>query len=539
MMAKNLKNPVIIIAQSNIVDYEAYNSLGIERLDLYKTSVYPRMVRYKDKFISHLDYINIRKFNTTYLDSDYPQRRDLLNIWNMPSMSGIHLQNYLTVNDFSPLVINNLDSEVDWLQKWTDIYPDAPIVISTTFYLQWKEVGRIAKDVRKFTNNPIIIGGAFINSFVSDKGASKALDFLKKYDIQYAIHSFNSEPDLLNLLNSIVKNNGKNLSNVSNLIVSNSENEIISEKVWHNPLVKEIEPIWDKLSINSLRSTLQIRTASGCPFSCAFCSYPTTAKVWETSDSDNVRRHLDSITRIPNLKNIIFIDDTFNVPVERFKKLIEIFKEYDFGWFSFLRVQFVDEEIVRSMKDSNCLGVYLGIESSSDSILKNMNKQARRKDFLKGVNLLNKYDIDYVAAFVLGFPGETEETIKENIRFIEETPIKYYALKEFYYMENTSVHTKRDLYGLKGMGAKWSHNTMSYAQATDYKLRMFLTIKNSVHVDPDSSLWHLAHLNDLGFSRNEILNYQKEINYLIRNDLLNHTTSRPFSETEMRFKITA
>ena len=52
-MMKNLKNPVIIIAQSNIVDYEAYNSLGIERLDLYKTSVYPRMVRYKDKFISH------------------------------------------------------------------------------------------------------------------------------------------------------------------------------------------------------------------------------------------------------------------------------------------------------------------------------------------------------------------------------------------------------------------------------------------------------------------------------------------------------
>ena len=47
-MTENLKNPVIIIAQSNIVDYEAYNSLGIERLDLYKTSVYPRMVRYKD-----------------------------------------------------------------------------------------------------------------------------------------------------------------------------------------------------------------------------------------------------------------------------------------------------------------------------------------------------------------------------------------------------------------------------------------------------------------------------------------------------------
>ena len=39
--------------------------------------------------------------------------------------------------------------------------------------------------------------------------------------------------------------------------------------------------------------------------------HPTTAKVWETADSDNVREHLDSIVKIPNLKNIIFIDVLF------------------------------------------------------------------------------------------------------------------------------------------------------------------------------------------------------------------------------------
>ena len=115
-------------------------------------------------------------------------------------MSGIHLQNYLTVNGFNPLIINNLDSEIDWLVEWVKLYPSAEIVISTTFYLQWKEVGRIAEEVRKVTNNPIIIGGAFVNSYVSEKGANKALEYMKKYKIQYAIHSFNSEPDLLFLL---------------------------------------------------------------------------------------------------------------------------------------------------------------------------------------------------------------------------------------------------------------------------------------------------------------------------------------------------
>ena len=235
---------------------------------------------------------------------------------------------------------------------------------------------------------------------------------------------------------------------------------------------------------------------------------------------------MDSIVKIPNLKNIIFIDDTFNVPMKRFVELLKIFKEYDFGWYSFLRVQFVDDDVVKAMKESGCKGVYLGIESSVDKILLNMNKKARRKDFYKGISLLNKYDIDYVAAFVLGFPGETKETIIENIKFIEELKIKYYALKEFYYMENTMIHSNREKFGLTGMGSRWSHNTMSYAQATEYKLRMFLTINNSVHVDPDTSLWHLAHLHDLGFTRKEVLEYQMEINQLIKNDLLEFSTTR-------------
>src|SRR3546814_5819411 len=92
-----------------------------------------------------------------------------------------------------------------------------------------------------------------------------------------------------------------------------------------------------------LNRTIQIRTASGCPFSCAFCSYPTTAGPWKTVEADHVRAHLDSVMRIPGVDRIIFIDDTFNVPPHRFKELVKIFAEYPFEWFSFLRVQYVNE----------------------------------------------------------------------------------------------------------------------------------------------------------------------------------------------------
>src|SRR3546814_17108298 len=113
---------------------------------------------------------------------------------------------------------------------------------------------------------------------------------------------------------------------------------------------------------------------------------------WKAGEADHVRAQFDSVMRIPGVDRIIFIDDTFNVPPHRFKELVKIFAEYPFEWFSFLRVQYVNEEVMAMMKDSGCKGVYLGIESASDKVLKNMNKRATNKQFAEGVSLLNKYD---------------------------------------------------------------------------------------------------------------------------------------------------
>lgn len=125
--------------------------------------------------------------------------------------------------------------------------------------------------------------------------------------------------------------------------------------------------------------------------------------------------------------------------------------------------------------------------------------KTKNEHVAKGVELLNKHDIDYLAAFVLGFPGETDKTIRENIDFINDNGARYYSLKEFYYMENTKVHEKRDAYGLTGMGNKWSHATMSAQEASQIKLDMFLEIDSSTNIDPDTSLWYLTYLYDQNF----------------------------------------
>lgn len=521
---------LLLVSQSNVVDYEGFADLPLDRLDLYDTLVYPRMVHYRGKFRGHLDYLNHQTFGKFYDEASYPERRRMLNIWNLPSMSGVHIANYLSQFGLRVHVINNIDSEWDWFCEAYDSSPRPPLVgLSTTFYLSWKEIGRVTKMLRRHDPDmDIVLGGAFANEQSLPGDLARFEKPMRKHGIRYVVHSFNSEPDLRDLVTA--RRDGKPVTDVTNLChISGKISDgdyTANAAVWNDPLLKEIPPAWDRLDLPFLNKTIQIRTASGCPFSCAFCSYPTTARGWKTIDSDHVRQHLDSVARIPGLENVIFIDDTFNVPPRRFEELLRIFCEYDFEWFSFLRVQYCDESIIKLMKESGCRGVYLGIESASDRILKNMNKRATRSAFANGVELLNKYDIEYLAAFVLGFPGETDETIRENIDFIEQHGVRYYSLKEFFYMANTMVHEQRAQYDLQGMGNKWSHASMDYERAARIKLEMFSEIDSSVLVDADTSLWHLAYLYDQGYGFDRIRRAQVEINDLMKQQLSAHRRNR-------------
>ncbi len=511
---------IILIAQSDVVDYDAYSKLPVDRLELFETMAYPRMVRFKDRFRSHLDIINYGRDQTFYADEDYPARRRLLNIWNLPSASGVHLANYLREFGIRTRVINNIDSEWDWFEDAYTGCSRPPLVgISSTFYLSWMQIKPIVKKLRGLDDDMrIVVGGAFIDAEATTTGVPSFEKMMRKMGIDYLLHAFNSEFDLRDLI--LALKNGGDVSGVRNLCYietggRNGGRFAATEKKWNEPLVEEAPANYDKLDLPFLNRTIQIRTASGCPFSCSFCSYPVTAGGWTTLDVDRVRAHLDSVMRIPGIERIIFIDDTFNVPNNRFRKLLKVFTEYDFEWFSFLRVKHADEESVALMKESGCKGVYLGIESSNDVVLKNMNKRSMRQDYCDGLERLNKHGIMSLAAFVIGFPGETDETIQENIDFIENYGIDFYSLKEFFYIPNTKVDVEREQFGLTGMGASWSHNTMDSDTASRVKLDMFKTIKNSTFIDPDTSLWHFAYLYDQGFDTETVRDSQTHINNIM------------------------
>lgn len=515
----------IIISQSELVDHAQLSKLPLDRLSEYQHLVYPRMVRYQDGFYAHTDLLN--KLGTGNFLHEVPsiQRKHLLSVWNLPGFAGIHLASYLWKFNIHTSVINNWDAEWDRFEQILSENSKPPLVgISCTFHLNFSESVRIIKKIRAtYPDVPIVLGGAFINERMRSVGADRIGQFMCKYSVEFALHAVNSEVDLRDLIVWYQSGQKGQPESVHNLLYLQGPKENRSycsnPHRWHPPVLTDHSQHLKSLDLPFVHHTLPMRTSAGCSFSCAFCSYPDVAQGFHLMPVEVVEAQLKSILHHSKVKRIIFIDDTPNVPKPRWNELCRMFAKYDFEWFSFLRVQYVDEPLARLMRDSGCRGVYLGIESANDTVLKNMNKKVTRKRFSQGIGFLKKYGITTLGAFVLGFPGETDATIQDNASFIAETELDFYSLKEFFYMKNTPIHEQRASYGLSGEGSVWKHNSMDSESAYQHKITLFREIKSSVFVDPDTSLWYLAYLYDQGFSLSDVATLQKEINAIMSSQM--------------------
>jgi hopanoid biosynthesis associated radical SAM protein HpnJ len=163
-------------------------------------------------------------------------------------------------------------------------------------------------------------------------------------------------------------------------------------------------------------------TSRGCPAFCTFCLWPQTfgGHKWRTRSSDNVVAEIKRAFELfPNVKELFFDDDTFAWGKARVLELCRQLKPLHFTWSCTCRVH-ADFEMLRAMKEAGCRLLIVGFESGDPAILKNIKKGATVKQALTFMNNCKQLGIAVHGDFIIGLPGETQETIMRTIRFAEE-----------------------------------------------------------------------------------------------------------------------
>ena len=471
---------------------------------------FTRVVTEDNKLIDHVAYLK-KKLNKS--------KEETFSLWEMSLCAGLLLTSLLKRNGINCKSFNFLskENEVGVFNEVENYKPDI-IGLSTTFILTPKHFIEVTSNLKeKFPNSFIVCGGHHVFTTLLQMNENEK----KKYLTESKADCFINDSQGENALLELCKNFDNDISQIPNLIWKNKKNEIIFNHI--HPEENDVNSTLIDFDHLEDPFIAHIRTARSCSFKCAFCSYPTIAGKLATMELENVFTTIRK-AKEAGIKAIFFTDDTFNVPKIRFEAIIDgmLERNLQIPWYSFIRCQYLDENLVHKMKASGCQGSYLGVESGSDDILKKMKKGSISSFYRDGIKWLKDAGITSVGSFIMGFPGETAETVEVTREFIETSGIDYYYVQPFYYSHHTPIFKRAKDYDLTGEGLFWSHSTMNWKQAGEHVNRLFLDIKNSTYINPDYTLWEIAYLQLKGMSLEEIKEYRKEINQMTQKQMFDY-----------------
>jgi len=450
-----------------------------------------------------------------------PDRQKVFRSGEIPNLAAVYLSSVLRKQGLTARYINLFQDEKD---KFAALLRENPVcvAITTTFYVLNFPVNEIVQFVRQ--HNPstkIVVGGPLVANHLRNMQGEELKVALQDMGADYYVVDSQGEMTLVRLVQALTA--GQDATAVPNLAFFVNGALTRSEVLPEGNSMDEGDIDWnDFAEEEDLGRTIQMRTARSCAFKCAFCNYPTRAGKLSLASLETVERELESIRTIGDVKNVVFIDDTFNVPLPRFKDLCRMMirKQFNLNWFSYFRCSNSDEEAIDLMAESGCKGVFLGIESGSPSILKNMNKAASVERYAEGIRLLRERNVTTFGSFILGFPGETEQSVEETVSFIRENKPDFYRTQMWYCEPGTPIDQEREKYGINGHGFVWEHATMSSLEAMDHIERMFLSIKESVWLPQWSfDFWFIPYIMGKGVSIRQFKNFVVQANNLLANEV--------------------
>jgi anaerobic magnesium-protoporphyrin IX monomethyl ester cyclase len=217
----------------------------------------------------------------------------------------------------------------------------------------------------------------------------------------------------------------------------------VDGRVIHNParpLVEDLDelpfPAWhhidpyDYPDAGKLYPFITLMGGRGCEGRCTFCLFPQVmyGQHYRARSSGRVVDEIEHDLRLfPFLKEIMFEDDTLTLKrhLPRLHAICEemLRRGIKIPWSANARADLRDPDTLRLMKRAGCRMLCVGFEFGNQQILNNVRKGVRLEHMREFAELARKAGIRVHGCFMIGGPGETQETARETIEFAKGLPV--------------------------------------------------------------------------------------------------------------------
>lgn len=166
--------------------------------------------------------------------------------------------------------------------------------------------------------------------------------------------------------------------------------------------------------------TATIISSRGCPYQCSYCDRSVYRRSFRFNSPEYLYEHMAFLKKNFNVRHVFFYDDLFTFNRERIEKFCSLLLQKPLGmtYNCAVRVGHIDDALLKMLKASGCWMVSLGIESGAPEILARHKTKVDFNEMKTTVARIQKAGIRAKGLFMMGLPGETEETVKMTTDFI-------------------------------------------------------------------------------------------------------------------------
>ncbi|MBF0520605.1 MAG: cobalamin-dependent protein [Nitrospirae bacterium] len=316
-------------------------------------------------------------------------------------------------------------TEDDIIKEIGDFAPGFVGISSTTVaFHRALTTARLIKE--KFPNVAIILGGPHVTSNYEHAMSFDAFD--------YGVVG-EGEATVLELLNALYE--GRPVADIKGIVYRDTNGKLLN--TGRREYIQDLDtlpyPAFDLISdINLYKPppsnyktlpVVNMITSRGCPSGCTFCDKNIFGRMYRKRSAQNVFDEIMYLWEKYRIREIAFVDDTFLVNKQRIYDLFGLIQKSGlfFHWTCMARINNVDFEFLKFLRDNGCWNIAFGIESGDEEILKVIKKDISLEKTRQVIGWCHRLQIKTKGFFIIGHPLETLETMNKTIEFSLSIPL--------------------------------------------------------------------------------------------------------------------
>lgn len=362
-----------------------------------------------------------------------------------PPLGLLYISAYLEENGVEHEVLDStFSSENAWMNQVMKMQPEV-IAIYTNLMTKVKiiELIKRVKSTPVLSDTKILLGGPDV-TYNWENYLQNGADFLVIGEGEETFLEFSKQHF-----------EAKDYAAVDGLAFKTSTNELVK-----NPprtKIKEVDqlsmPNRKKIDLSKYleawkkfhgKSTLNISTQRGCPYTCQWCSTAVYGQSYRRRSPKLVVDEIEYLIEHYNPDALWFVDDVFTVS---HKWLAEFSQEMKNRGISIpfeciTRAERMNETVLEQLKSAGCFRVWIGAESGSQRIIDLMKRQVDINKVAEMMQLTQKFGIEAGTFIMVGYPTETEEDINLTIDYLKTANPDNFTITVAYPIKGTGLYNQ-------------------------------------------------------------------------------------------------